>query len=61
MNVKRFEVLELAQATTQKNPQELQNAFDSIKKRLKGLRDDIQSSPALKSLKETQVSWLTNQ
>jgi len=50
------QVLELAQATTQKNPQELQNAFDSIKKRLKGLRDDIQSSPALKSLKETQVS-----
>merc|ERR1712227_865339 len=48
------QVLELAQATTQKNPQELQNAFDSIKKRLKGLRDDIQSSPALKSLKETQ-------
>merc|ERR1711970_1572916 len=48
------QVLELAQATTQKNPQELQNAFDSIKKRLKGLREDIQGSPALRSLKETQ-------
>ena len=51
-----FDRINLILLSRQKNPQELQNAFDSIKKRLKGLRDDIQSSPALKSLKETQVS-----
>ena len=55
---KRFKVLELAQATNQKgvdNSQELQSAFENIRKKLNDLRDEIKASPALKSLKETQV------
>merc|ERR1711953_195821 len=47
-------VLDLAQATTHKNPQELQTAFEAIQRKLNELREDIKKTPALQSLKETQ-------
>jgi hypothetical protein len=44
----------LAQATTHKNPEELNLAFESIQRKLNELREDIKKTPALQSLKETQ-------